>query len=156
MAELSIKIKIGNREYPMHVKEEDEERIRNAGRLLNEKMKEYQNKFEIKEAESLIAMVAFDCMVDKLKREESSDASDNFALSEVAKLNQLISDSIWSDRLFDCPIVQQQNKHNGHHNNYYCKFTDNPDNWIISRPILARQECQQENQRNGRTKSTDP
>ena len=39
MAELSIKIRIGNREYPMKVKAEDEERIRRAGKLLNEKNK---------------------------------------------------------------------------------------------------------------------
>ena len=39
MAELSIKIRIGNREYPMKVKAEDEERIRRAGKLLNEKIK---------------------------------------------------------------------------------------------------------------------
>ena len=41
MAELSIKIRIGNREYPMRVKAEDEERIRKAGKLLNEKIKTF-------------------------------------------------------------------------------------------------------------------
>ncbi len=94
MAELSIKIKIGNREYPMRVKAADEERIRKAGKLLNEKIKNYQNQFGIDDAQDLIAMVAFDCLVEKLKREESSEAADDFALSEITKLNQLISDSI--------------------------------------------------------------
>ncbi|MEP1035375.1 cell division protein ZapA [Ekhidna sp.] len=94
MAELSIKIRIGNREYPMRVKAEDEERIRRAGKLLNEKIKNYQNQFGIDDAQDLVAMVAFDCLVEKLKREESSEASDDFALSEISKLNQLITNSI--------------------------------------------------------------
>ncbi|MEO9869968.1 cell division protein ZapA [Ekhidna sp.] len=94
MAELSIKIRIGNREYPMRVKAEDEERIRRAGKLLNEKIKNYQNQFGIDDTQDLSAMVAFDCLVEKLKREESSEASDDFALGEISKLNQLITDSI--------------------------------------------------------------
>ncbi|WP_420576147.1 cell division protein ZapA [Ekhidna sp.] len=94
MAELSIKIRIGNREYPMRVKAEDEERIRRAGKLLNEKIKNYQNQFGIDDTQDLVAMVAFDCLVEKLKREESSDASDDFALGEISKLNQLITNSI--------------------------------------------------------------
>lgn len=94
MAELSIKIKIGNREYPMRVKAEDEERIRKAGKLLNEKIKHYQNQFGIDDSQDLISMVAFDFVVEKLKREESSEVSDDFALRELTKLNQLISDSI--------------------------------------------------------------
>jgi cell division protein ZapA len=94
MAELSIKIRIGNREYPMRVKAEDEERIRRAGKLLNEKIKNYQNQFGIDDTQDLVAMVAFDCLVEKLKREEVSDASDDFALGEISKLNQLINNSI--------------------------------------------------------------
>ncbi len=94
MAELSIKIRIGNREYPMRVKAEDEERIRRAGKLLNEKIKNYQNQFGIDDAQDLVAMVAFDCLVEKLKREETSEASDDFALDEISKLNQLITNSI--------------------------------------------------------------
>ena len=39
MDELSIKIKIADREYPMKVKRNDEERIRAAGKLINEKFK---------------------------------------------------------------------------------------------------------------------
>ena len=94
MAELSIKIRIGNREYPMRVKAEDEERIRRAGKLLNEKIKNYQDQFGIDDTQDLVAMVAFDCLVEKLKREETSEASDDFALSEITKLNQLISEAI--------------------------------------------------------------
>lgn len=94
MAELSIKIRIGNREYPMKVKSEDEERIRRAGKLLNEKIKKLQNQFGIDDTQDLVAMVAFDGLVEKLKRDENSESSDDFALQEITKLNQLITDSL--------------------------------------------------------------
>lgn len=94
MATLSIKIKIGNREYPMRVKPEDEERIRKAGKMLNEKMKNYQSQFGIDDSQDLLAMVGFDCLVEKLKNEESSEISDDFALRELSKLNQLIAHTI--------------------------------------------------------------
>lgn len=94
MAELSIKIRIGNRDYPMRVKAEDEERIRKAGKILNERIKNYQSQFGIDDTQDLTAMVAFDCLVEKLKHEESADASDDFALRELSKLNNLLSDSI--------------------------------------------------------------
>ena len=94
MAELSIKIRIGNREYPMKVKAEDEERIRRAGKLLNDKIKNYQNQFGIDDTQDLVAMVAFDCLVEKIKSEEVTESSDDFALGEIKKLNQLITDSL--------------------------------------------------------------
>lgn len=94
MAELSIKIRIGNREYPMRVKAEDEERIRRAGKLLNEKMKTYREKFGIEDQQDLLAMVAFDCQVDKMKNEESKIATDEHSLNQVIQLNRLISQAI--------------------------------------------------------------
>ena len=39
MKELSIKIKIADREYPMKVDAADEEKIRLAGKKINEKIK---------------------------------------------------------------------------------------------------------------------
>lgn len=94
MADLSIKLRIGNREYPMRVKAEDEERIRLAGKILNEKMKDYRERFGIEDHQDLLAMVAFDCQVEKMKSEESKHAVDEVAFSQVKQLNQLISDSL--------------------------------------------------------------
>lgn len=94
MTELSIKLRIGNREYPMRVKAEDEERIRRAGKILNEKMKSYREKFGIEDQQDLLAMVAFDCQVEKMKNEESKITTDEHSLNQVIQLNQLISQKI--------------------------------------------------------------
>ncbi len=94
MSELSIKIRIGHREYPMKVKAGDEERIRRAGKLLNEKIKNYQTQFGIDDIQDLVAMVAFACLVDKLRDDEVSETADDFALREISRLNQLITDTL--------------------------------------------------------------
>ena len=94
MAELSIKIRIGNREYPMKVAAEDEERIRKAGKILHEKVKMYRDQFGIDDNQDLLAMVAFDCLVEKMKQEESSADTDDVALDHISRLNQLITDSL--------------------------------------------------------------
>ncbi|MEQ8473434.1 MAG: cell division protein ZapA [Marinoscillum sp.] len=94
MTELSIKLKIGNREYPMKVKAEDEEGIRRAGKMVNEKMKSYRDQFGIDDNQDLLAMVAFDCLVDKMKKEETIESKDEIALDQIKNISQLISNAI--------------------------------------------------------------
>lgn len=94
MAELSIKLRIGNREYPMKVKAEDEERIRRAGKALNEKIKSYREQFGIDDHQDLMAMVAFDSMVEKMKKEEVFETTDEYALEHVRSLNLLMSNAL--------------------------------------------------------------
>lgn len=94
MEDLSIKIRISNREYPIKVAVEDEERIRKAGKMLHEKVKIYREQFGTDDSQDLLAMVAFDCLVENMKQEESSAGTDDVALNRVSHLNQLITDSL--------------------------------------------------------------
>ncbi len=94
MTELSIKLKIGNREYPMKVKAEDEEGIRKAGKMINEKIKSYKDQFGIDDHQDLLAMVAFDFLVDKMKKDEKSESTDEVALNQIRNISQLIGQAI--------------------------------------------------------------
>jgi cell division protein ZapA len=94
MEELSIKIKIADREYPMKVKRADEERIRTAGKLINEKLRSYREQFGIEDKQDLLAMVAFDCLIDKMAVEETHQSIDQTVFEKVNQLNNLISQSI--------------------------------------------------------------
>ncbi|MBA4058315.1 MAG: cell division protein ZapA, partial [Marivirga sp.] len=76
MEDLSIKIKIADREYPMKVKLADEERVRIAGKLINEKIKSYREQFGIDDKQDLLAMVAFDCLIDKMTAEDTYQSID--------------------------------------------------------------------------------
>lgn len=92
---LSIKIKIADREYPMKVKPEDEERVRNAGKQINERIRSYRERFGINDNQDLLAMVAFDSLVDKLEIEEKQfDSNDAATVEKIEYLNKLISQSL--------------------------------------------------------------
>jgi cell division protein ZapA len=91
MDELSIKIKIADREYPMKVKLSEEERVRAAGKLINEKIKSYRDRFGLDDKQDLLAMVAFDCVVDKMAEEENLQVIDKTIVEKVSHLNQLVS-----------------------------------------------------------------
>jgi cell division protein ZapA len=94
MDELSIKLKIADREYPMKVKRADEERVRTASKLINEKLRSYKEQFGIDDKQDLLAMVAFDCLVDKMAIEETHHIIDQTVFEKVSHLNQLVSQSI--------------------------------------------------------------
>jgi len=94
MDKLSIKIKISDREYPMKVDSADEENIRRAGKIINERLRSYKAKFGIDDKQDLLAMVAFDSTVEKLKAEGKSHQVDDTIEHKLAKLNQIISEAI--------------------------------------------------------------
>jgi cell division protein ZapA len=94
MEELSIKIKIADREYPMKVKRSEEERVRMAGRLINEKIKSYREQFGIDDKQDLLSMVAFDCLIDKMTTDDSRQIVDETVFEKINQLNQLVSQSI--------------------------------------------------------------
>ncbi len=94
MDELSIKIKIGDREYPMKVKRHEEERVRAAGKVINDKLKSYREQFGLDDKQDLLAMTAFDCLVEKMAAEESDHAVDQSVVDKVNQLNQMVSQAI--------------------------------------------------------------
>jgi cell division protein ZapA len=94
MEDLSIKIKIADREYPMKVKLTDEERVRMAGKLINEKIKSYREQFGIDDKQDLLAMVAFDCLIDKMAADETYQVVDQTVFEKVNQLNHIVSQSI--------------------------------------------------------------
>lgn len=78
----------------MKVKAEDEERIRQAGKVLNEKIKSYRHQFGIDDNQDLLAMVAFDCLVEKMKKEETTESTDEVAIDQIRNISQLIANAI--------------------------------------------------------------
>lgn len=58
MGELSIKIKIANRVYPLTVNSEEEEGIRKAAEKINHSINELERLYDVKDKQDLLAMVA--------------------------------------------------------------------------------------------------
>jgi cell division protein ZapA len=94
MGEISIKIRIAEREYPMKVALEDEQRLRVAGKLINEKLKSFKDSFGIDDKQDLLAMVAFDIAVDMLKSDEANTKVKDTVENTLKQLNQMIDNSL--------------------------------------------------------------
>jgi len=94
MNKLSIKVKIADREYPMKVDSKDEENIRKAGKIINERLRSYRERFGIDDKQDLLAMVAFDSTVERLKVEGETHQMDDTIEHKIEKLNQLITEAL--------------------------------------------------------------
>lgn len=91
MAELSIRIKIGDREYPMRIDASEEEVLRYAGKLVNEKMKAYNHQFGIDDKQDLLAMVAFDTLAENLKYKGENSSFESDIADKIEELDSKIS-----------------------------------------------------------------
>jgi cell division protein ZapA len=94
MGDLSIKIKILDREYPMKVKLEDEPKIRAIGKLINERIRGYAHRFKIDDKQDLLAMVAFDSLMEKAKTEDNQQMEHTHLLQTLEELHAKIDHNI--------------------------------------------------------------
>jgi len=91
METLAIRLKIGDREYPMRVKLDDESKIRLAGKLINEKMKKYKEEYGLDDHQDLLAMVAFDCMVESLESNAVNAEDSEHISKSISQVSALLS-----------------------------------------------------------------
>ena len=91
MSDLSIKIRIAERDYPMRVEVADEERLRLAGRQLSERLREFREQYGIQDKQDLLAMVALATMADSLKVSKEKDGTDAALTERLARLDELLT-----------------------------------------------------------------
>ncbi|GAB4377936.1 MAG: hypothetical protein Kow0075_07260 [Salibacteraceae bacterium] len=65
MSELSIKVNIANRVYPLTVLREEEEEVRSAAAYINERLKALAGDFAVKDKLDLLAMLALELCIEK-------------------------------------------------------------------------------------------
>jgi len=94
MDTLSIKIKIDNREYPIQVTPKDEERLRRAGKLINEKIDQFKSQFGIEDKQDILSMVLFKSFVEKLELEEEFNNRTASIMTKLNDLDHLISENV--------------------------------------------------------------
>jgi cell division protein ZapA (FtsZ GTPase activity inhibitor) len=64
----SIKVNIMNRPYPLLVKAEEEEAVRNAAKLINDRIKEYKDRFSVQDDLDLVIMCCLELATDNLNQ----------------------------------------------------------------------------------------
>lgn len=70
---LSIRINLADRYYPLKIEAKDEERIRRAAKLINEKILQYKQRYVDKDNQDFLAMAALQFVIKYLEMEEKAD-----------------------------------------------------------------------------------
>jgi len=72
---LTIRLNIGEKYYPMRINRDDEELIRKAAKIINDKLTQYRKKYAQGELVDLLAMTALQYTKDFLERENKENLS---------------------------------------------------------------------------------
>ncbi len=70
---LSIRVNVADRYYPLKVEIENEERIRKAARMINEKVLQYKQRYVDKDTQDFLAMAALQYVIRLIEMEERDD-----------------------------------------------------------------------------------
>ena len=85
---LSIKLNIANRIYPMKIDRKSEEFIRNAVKKIENRLKFYEQNYAIKDKQDLLAM----CLIEYASKSESENNKNIVVDDGISeKLNQINS-----------------------------------------------------------------
>jgi cell division protein ZapA len=90
---LSIKVQIAERFYPLKIKRQEEEKIRKAARLINDKVLQYKQRYTDKDTQDFMAMAALQYVISLIDCEQQQNvvsldeelASINSELDELLK-----------------------------------------------------------------------
>ena len=85
---LSIRVNVADRYYPLKVEREDEEKIRRAARMINEKVLQYKQRYTDKDVQDFLAMAALQFVIRLIEEEEK--LSSDYLPGAIKELTQKI------------------------------------------------------------------
>ncbi len=92
MGEISIKINIADRVYPLKINMEEEEIVRRAAKLINDRIKELQDKYAVKDKQDLLSMCVLHYATATLNAEKKASNADTDVADKVDQLDSVLKD----------------------------------------------------------------
>lgn len=93
MKDLSIKVNITNRIYPLTIDPAEEENVRLAAKKINEMVKEYEENYAVKDKQDLLAMAALHFASQSMQIDNKGIIIDEGIKERLEQLNQLIEEN---------------------------------------------------------------
>ena len=78
----------------MRIDAGEEERLRQASRLINEQIRQYRDQYGATDKQDLLAMVAFDAFVQKLEHEKVRQETINVITERLSNLNRQVGRAV--------------------------------------------------------------
>lgn len=85
MSELSIKLNIAGRIYPLTIQRDEEESIRKAAKHIENSVKSFQENYAVRDKQDLLAMTALQLATQLIKPQSDQEQSD--LAKELEQLN---------------------------------------------------------------------
>jgi len=89
---LSIKVNVADRYYPLKIDRRDEEKIRRAAKMINEKVLQYKQKYTDKDVQDFLAMAALQFVIKVIDNDNRLD--DSNIMEELKELNAELEEYI--------------------------------------------------------------
>lgn len=91
MNELSINIHIAGRAYPLTVTDAEEANVRAAGKLIQDKLNEYQKQFALKDQRDALAMLALELATENRALKAAADLANQDLQKELDSMQQILA-----------------------------------------------------------------
>ena len=91
MENISIKVSIAGRTYPLTVKKEESEDVQKASKLINERIKEYAENYTVSDKQDLLAMCAFQIATQNIQFEKKVVRDKSELAEELQDMESFIS-----------------------------------------------------------------
>lgn len=92
MGELSIKVNIAGRTYPLTINMVEEEQVRKATKLINEHIKEFEEKYAVRDKQDLLAMCALQLQTQNLDFLNKTVIEDDGLEGRLTEIESFVSD----------------------------------------------------------------
>ena len=91
--QISIRVNIADRIYPLKVYAEEEETIRKAADLINKKVNLYSEQYSIKDRQAALSMCALEIMSESLNIESQKDNEYDLLKKNLLEIETVLGDS---------------------------------------------------------------
>ena len=90
---LSVKVSIANRNYPLRITSEEQEKVMSAAENINNRIREFEDNYAVKDKQDLLAMCALQFASEAMgSKKNSSDQLKSETEENISYLNNLIDE----------------------------------------------------------------
>ncbi len=94
MDEISITVRIADRQYKLTIGRDEEEIFRKATKLLADKIVEYAQNYAFKDKQDLLALVALQYTSSSIKFEEQANFNDKELVLRLNEIDRVLNENI--------------------------------------------------------------
>ncbi len=90
----SIKVNLVDRYYPLKIDRKDEERIRKAARMINERVMQYKQRYSDKDNQDFLAMAALQLAIKNMELEEKEVTTGQVFIEQLVEIADSLEEYI--------------------------------------------------------------